>query len=74
MERTISPPSRFGGIKWSTPVLRRSNSAPQQGAADTAIGSRWQLKMFFSNCALHLGYPIALFGGVGGLIYLWVEC
>jgi hypothetical protein len=30
--------------------------------------------MFFSNCALHLGYPVALFGGVGGLIYLWVEC
>jgi hypothetical protein len=75
VERTVSPPTR--PIRWHLPVVvggRRASRTPSQGPAATTLGSRWQCKQIVANVALHLGYPVALFSGVGGLLYLWTQC
>lgn len=64
--RTVSPPVR--SIRWSLPERWRNG---RQGPAATTLGSRWQCKQVVANLALHLAYPSALFGGIGGLMYLW---
>ena len=72
IDRTVTPPPR--SVRWSLPTLPgRRPGARRQGPAATTLGSRWQCRLFVHNLALHLGYPMALFGGVGGLLYLWSE-
>lgn len=72
IERTVTPPPR--SVRWSMPTIPgRRLSARTEGPAATVLGSRWQCKQIIANLALHLGYPMALFGGIGGLLYLWAE-
>ncbi len=72
IERVVSPPVR--SVRWSLPSLPgRTANARREGASATALGSRWQCKLFVANLAFHLCYPMALFGGIGGLLYLWSE-
>lgn len=72
IERTVTPPVR--SVRWSLPSLpSRAARARPEGPAATALGSRWQCKQVMANLAFHLCYPMALFGGIGGLLYLWSE-
>ena len=72
IDQTVAPPRR--SVRWTMPILPvRRVGARREGPAATVLGSRWQCKEVAANLALHLGYPMALFGGIGGLLYLWSE-
>jgi hypothetical protein len=72
IERTVTPPVR--SVRWSLPSLpRRAAGARSEGPAATSLGSRWQCKQVVANLAFHLCYPMALFGGIGGILYVWSE-
>lgn len=73
IDQTVTPPRR--SVRWTMPTLPgRRVGARREGPAATVLGRRWQCKEVAANLALHLCYPMALFGGIGGLLYLWSEC